>query len=311
MINQTFNAEFILLGFGNNQILHIPLYWPFFLIYMGTMAGNLFIILLVVFDQHLHIPMYFFLGNLSYLEACSSSNILPQMLFNLLTGSKLISYTTCFVQHYFFGSFVSVECYLLSAMSYDRYLAICKPLRYTTMMNGRICFKLIAYSWISGFLANTITLIIISKLVFCNNRIDHFFCDTFPIIELFCGDTYALKVFLYVLSSIFTFPPSILTLTSYTFIIVAIMRMPSTVGKQKAFSTCSSHLLVVTIFYGTLMSIYVVPNTNKLNGLHKVFSVIYTIITPMLNPIIYSLRNREVKDSLRRLCYILFKFRKI
>ncbi|XP_013907330.1 PREDICTED: olfactory receptor 11H6-like [Thamnophis sirtalis] len=186
-------------------------------------------------------------------------------------------------------------------MSYDRYLAICKPLHYVTMMNDRTCFRLIAYSWISGFLANTITLIIMSKLIFCNNRIDHFFCDTFPIIELFCGDTYALKVFLYVLSSIFTFPPSALTITSYTFIIVAITRMPSTVGKQKAFSTCCSHLLVVTIFYGTLMSIYVVPNTNKLYGLRKVFSAIYTIITPILNPIIYSLRNREVKDSLRRL----------
>ncbi|XP_026579213.1 olfactory receptor 6C4-like [Pseudonaja textilis] len=310
MINQTFNSEFILLGFGNYQTLHIPLYLLFFLIYMGTIAANLFLILLIALDQHFHIPMYFFLGNLSCLEACSSSNILPRMLFNLVTGSKLISYTTCFVQHYLFGSFVSVECYLLSAMSYDRYLAICKPLHYVTMMNGRTCVRLIACSWISGFLANTITLIIMSKLVFCNNRIDHFFCDTFPIIELFCGNTYALKVFLYVLSSIFTFPPSILTLTSYTFIIVAIMRMPSTIGKQKAFSTCSSHLLVVTIFYGTLMSVYVVPNTNKLYGLHKVFSAIYTIITPILNPIIYSLRNREVKVSLRRLCYILFKFRK-
>ncbi|XP_029140001.1 olfactory receptor 11H6-like [Protobothrops mucrosquamatus] len=194
-------------------------------------------------------------------------------------------------------------------MSYDRYLAICKPLHYVTMMNGKICLRLITCSWICGFLANTITLVIISKLVFCNNRIDHFFCDTFPIIELFCGDTYALKVFFYVICSIFTFPPSILTFTSYTFIIVAIMRMPSTIGKQKAFSICSSHLLVVTIFYGSLMSIYVVPNTNKLNGLHKVLSLFYTTLTPLLNPIIYILRNKEVKDAFKKcISYLFLKF---
>ncbi|XP_063158272.1 olfactory receptor 8U9-like [Candoia aspera] len=304
--NKTTINEFILLGFGNQKIRHIPLFLVFLLIYMGTMAGNLLIILLVALDQHLHTPMYFFLGNLSCLEACCSSNILPRMLSSFLTGRKVISYKACFVQHYLFGSFASVECYLLSAMSYDRYLAICKPLHYVTMMNGRMCFRLIAFSWISGFLANTITLIIISKLDFCKNRIDHFFCDTFPIIELFSGDTYALKLFLYVISSIFTFPPSILTLTSYIFIIIAIMRMPSTVGKQKAFSTCSSHLLVVTIFYGTLMSIYVVPNTNKLNGLRKVLSLFYTILTPMLNPIIYSLRNKEVKDAFKKFISFLF-----
>ncbi|KAM6448877.1 olfactory receptor 8U9-like [Liasis olivaceus] len=228
------------------------------------------------------------------------------MLSSFLTGSNVISYKACFAQHYLFGYFASVECYLLSAMSYDRYLAICKPLHYVTMMNSKMCFRLTTFSWISGFLANTVTLIIISKLVFCNNRIDHFFCDTFPIIDLFCGDTYALKLFIYVLCSIFTFPPSILTLTSYTFIIVAIVRMPSTIGKQKAFSTCSSHLLVVTIFYGILMSIYVVPNTNKLNGLHKVLSLFYTILTPMLNPIIYSLRNKEVKNAFKK--YISFLF---
>ncbi|XP_025032171.1 olfactory receptor 2G3-like [Python bivittatus] len=191
-------------------------------------------------------------------------------------------------------------------MSFDRYLAICKPLHYVTMMNGRRCFRLITFSWISGFLATAITQMFMSQSVLCGNKIDHFFCDTFPIIELFCGDTYALKLFLYVISSIFTFPPSILTLTSYSFIIVAIMRMPSTMGKQKAFSTCSSHLLVVTIFYGTLMSIYAIPNTIKVSSLHKVLSVIYTILTPMLNPIIYTLRNKEVKDAFKRFISFLF-----
>ncbi|XP_063158271.1 olfactory receptor 8U9-like [Candoia aspera] len=311
LINQTSNTEFILLGFGNHQIFHVPLYLLFFFIYMGTMAGNLLIILLVALDQHLHTPMYVFLGNLSCLETCCSSNILPQMLSSFLTGSKVISLRACFVQHYLFGSLGAVECYLLSAMSYDRYLAICRPLHYVAMMNGRMCFRLIASSWITGFLASAVTQIIMSQSVFCNNKIDHFFCDTFPIIESFCGDTHAFKLYLYVLCSIFTFPPSILTLTSYIFIIVAIMRMPSTVGKQKAFSTCSSHLLVVTIFYGTLINIYVVPNTNKLNELRKVLSLFYTIFTPMFNPIIYTLRNKEVKDALRRLCHFLFRFREI
>ncbi|XP_062992636.1 olfactory receptor 8H3-like [Elgaria multicarinata webbii] len=302
MKNETYITEFILLGFGDHQVLQIPLFLLFLLIYIVTMAGNILIILLVATDRHLHTPMYFLLGNLSCLETCCSTNILPRMLSSFLTGTKTISFSACFVQHYFFGSLGSVECYLLSVMSYDRYLAICKPLHYITMMNGKLCLKLIACSWFSGFLANTVTLIIMSKLVFChNNNIDHFFCDTFPIIELFCGDTHTLKLFLYVLCSVFTFPPSILTLTSYTLIIAAIMKIPSTMGKQKAFSTCSSHLLVVTIFYGTLMTVYVVPNTNKLNGLHKVFSIFYTILTPMLNPIIYSLRNKEVKDALRRL----------
>ncbi|XP_013907331.1 PREDICTED: olfactory receptor 10A2-like [Thamnophis sirtalis] len=191
-------------------------------------------------------------------------------------------------------------------MSYDRYIAICKPLHYVIMMNDRMCFRLIAFSWMSGFLATSVTQFIMSQSVFCDNKIDHFFpiVDTFPIVDLFCGDTHAFKMFLYVLCSIFTFPPSVLTLTSYTFIVVAVMRMPSTLGKQKAFSTCSSHLLVVTIFYGILMSIYVVPNGNKLNGLRKVLSLFYTILTPMLNPIIYTLRNKEVKNALRRLCYI-------
>ncbi|XP_053218585.1 olfactory receptor 1019-like [Podarcis raffonei] len=301
-LNHTHVTEFILLGFGDHhQLLLILLFLLFLFIYIVTMAGNILIILLVATDRHLHTPMYFFLGNLSCLETFCSSNILPRMLSSFLTGRKVISVNACFVQHYFFGFFGGVECYLLSAMSYDRYLAICKPLHYVTMMNGKLCFQLIVSSWFSGFLSITMTTIIMSKLVFCgDNKIDHFFCDTFPIIELFCGDTSTLKWYIYVLCSVFTFPPSILTFTSYTFIIIAIMKIPSATGKQKAFSTCSSHLLVVAIFYGTLMAVYVIPNTDRLNALHKVFSICYTILTPMINPIIYSLRNKEVKEAVRR-----------
>uniref|UniRef100_A0A8D2L423 Olfactory receptor n=1 Tax=Varanus komodoensis TaxID=61221 RepID=A0A8D2L423_VARKO len=305
--NQTLVTEFILLGFRHLQDMKtIPLFTLFLLIYIVTMAGNIILILLVTIDSHLHTPMYFFLGNLSYLEICCSSNILPRMLYSFLTGRKTISVNACFMQEYVFGSLGSVECYLLSVMSYDRYLAIGKPLHYATVMSSKLCLQLIVTSWISSVLLSSITLILISQLVFCaSNEIDHYFCDTFPLIELSCSDTHILKLFLYVLSSVITFPPFTLTLTSYIFIIAAIMRIPSTTGKQKAFSTCSSHLLVVTFFYGTLISIYVIPGNNRLNGLHKVFSIFYTILTPMVNPIIYSLRNKEVKDALRRLTSLL------
>ncbi|XP_063158276.1 olfactory receptor 1M1-like [Candoia aspera] len=305
--NQSRVMEFILLGFGEQQLLQTPLFLLFLVIYAVTMAGNILIILLVLTDHHLHTPMYFFLGNLSCLEICCSSNILPRMLSHFLTGTMTISIRACFVQEYIFGSLGAVECCLLSAMSYDRYLAICKPLHYVTMMNGKLCLQLIAFSWISGTFASSLIIIIMSKLAFCfSNKIDHYFCDTLPIIELSCSDTYTTKLLLYIVSSIVTFPPFTLTLSTYIYIIATIMKIPSSRGKQKAFSTCSSHLLVVTIFYGTLMSIYAIPNTIKVSGLHKVFSVIYTILTPMLNPIIYSLRNKEVKVALKRFRSLIF-----
>uniref|UniRef100_A0A670JI87 Olfactory receptor n=1 Tax=Podarcis muralis TaxID=64176 RepID=A0A670JI87_PODMU len=295
--NQTAIKEFILLGFSHLQNMKIILLLVFFLIYIMTMAGNVLIVVLVVTDRHLHTPMYFFLGNLSCLESLYTSAILPRMLASFLTGDRTISVNGCFVQHYIFAYLAAVECYLLSAMSYDRYLAICKPLHYASLMDGKLCLQMAAGSWVTGFLASTTTIILMSRLVFCGpNEIDHFFCDTFPVMKLSCSNTW----YIYVLCSVFTFPPSILTFTSYTFIIIAIMKIPSATGKQKAFSTCSSHLLVVTIFYGTLMAVYVIPNTDRLNALHKVFSICYTILTPMINPIIYSLRNKEVKEAVRR-----------
>ncbi|XP_054849818.1 olfactory receptor 2AP1-like [Eublepharis macularius] len=300
--NETSITEFILLGFGDDQALQILLFSLFLLIYTVTMAGNILIVLLVATDQHLQTPMYFFLGNLSCLETFCSSNILPRMLFSFLTGRKTISVNACFVQNYFLGAFGAIQCCLLSVMSYDRYLAICKPLHYVTVMNGKLCLQLIAGSWVNGLLASTLTITFMSKLVFCDsNKINHFFCDTFPVIDLSCSETHILKLIMYVLSSMFTIPPFMITLSSYIFIIVAIMRIPSTTGKQKAFSTCSSHPFVVTLFYCTLMAVYLIPNINTLGGLKKFFSVFYTILTPMLNPIIYSLRNKEVKDAFKRL----------
>ncbi|XP_039353542.1 olfactory receptor 11A1-like [Mauremys reevesii] len=300
--NQTYVTEFNLLGFGNLSELQILLFPLFLMIYIVTVAGNILIVVLVVADHHLHTPMYFFLGNLSCLETCYSSTILPRMLASLLTGDRTISVSGCITQFYFFGVLVASECYLLSMMSYDRYLAICKPLHYTVLMNGRLCLQLAAVSWMGGFIATTIVTCLMSQLHFCGpNEIDHFLCDFTPVIKLSCSDTSLITLVTFILSSADTLPPFILTLTSYVFIIFTILRIPSTTGRRKAFSTCSSHLIVVTIFYGTLMIVYVLPDTETLRELNKMFSLFYTVLTPMVNPLVYSLRNKEVQCALRKL----------
>ncbi|XP_053903973.1 olfactory receptor 10A7-like [Malaclemys terrapin pileata] len=300
--NQTSLTEFILLGFGTVPKLQILLFLLFLVIYIVTMAGNILIVVLVAADLHLHTPMYFFLGNLSCLETCYTSTILPRMLASFLTGDRTISIGSCITQFYFVGFLAATECYLLAAMSYDRYLAICKPLHYATLMNGSFCLQLAAGSWINGFLAIIIVVSLMLQLTFCGaNEIDHFFCESTQIINLYCNDIYQVKLVITIAAALFTLPPFALTGTSYIYIISTILRIPSTTGRQKAFSTCSSHLIVVTIFYGTLIIVYLLPKTNTLRDLNKVFSVFYTILTPMANPFIYSLRNKEVKEALRKI----------
>ncbi|XP_006122821.2 olfactory receptor 1f45-like [Pelodiscus sinensis] len=299
--NQTSTSEFILLGFGEHAELQFFLFLLFLVIYMVTVAGNLLIMALIVVDPHLHTPMYFFLGNLSCLETCYSSAILPRLLASLLTGDRSISVTGCLVQLYFFGSLVDTECYLLAVMSYDRYLAICKPLYYSTQMSKRFCLWLAAGSWISAFLAVIVVIVLLSQLIFCGpNEMDHFFCDLTPMIKLSCSDTRKMELVTYVGSILFTLPPFLLTLTSYIYIIMAILHIPSPDGKQKAFSTCSSHLIVVSVFYGTLIVVYLLPKTEMLRELNKVFSLCYTVVTPLLNPLVYSLRNKDVKVAFRK-----------
>ncbi|CAM5096031.1 unnamed protein product [Natator depressus] len=294
-------TEFILLGFGDLPELQILLFLLFSVIYILSMVGNILIITLIVTDQHLHTPMYFFLGNLSCLETCYTSTILPRLLASLLTGDRTISVQRCLTQYYLFGLFGATECYLLAAMSYDRYLAICKPLYYGARMNGRFCVLLAAGSWINGFLPVTIITSLMSQLPFCGpGKIDHFFCDLTPVIDLSCSDTRLIKLLGVVLSGVCSLPPSLLTVTSYICIITSILRIPSTTGQQKAFSICSSHLIVITTFYGTLIIVYLLPKTKTLQDLNKVFSIFYTILTPLLNPFIYSLRNKEVKKALRK-----------
>ncbi|XP_053902237.1 olfactory receptor 6N1-like [Malaclemys terrapin pileata] len=307
--NQTTMTEFILLGFGDLPGLHVLLFLLFLVIYIVTMAGNILIVVLVVTDQHLHTPMYFFLGNLSCLETSYTSTMLPRMLDSLLTGDRTISVTSCIIQLYFFGSLAGTECCLLSVMSYDRYLAICKPLHYAALMNGRLCLQLAVGSWIGGFVSVAFLISVISQLTFCGpNEIDHFFCDFSPIMKLSCSDTHWLEVSAVIHSSLFTFPPFLLTLASYVSIITTILRIPSTTGRQKAFSTCSSHLIVVTIFYGTLIIVYLLLDSDALRVLNKVCSVFYGVLTPLVNPLIYSLRNKEVKEALRKALLRFFVF---
>ncbi|XP_065272357.1 olfactory receptor 6N1-like [Emys orbicularis] len=299
--NQTTVTELILLGFGNLPDLQIPLFLMFLVIYMATMAGNTLIAVLVVTDQHLHTPMYFFLGNLSYLEICYTSTFLPRLLASLLTGDRTISVSGCITQLYFSGSLAATECYLLATMSYDRYLAICKPLHYSTLMNNRFCLQLAAGSWLNGSLATTIFILFISQLIFCGpNEIDHFYCDPILLMELSCSDTH-LSIFVnLILVSVFTLPPFLLTMTSYVCISATILRIPYTTGRKKAFSTCSSHLTVVTIFYGTIIIVYMLLKRDTLRDLKKVLSLCFTVLTPLVNPLIYSLRNREVKEALSK-----------
>ncbi|XP_014433823.2 olfactory receptor 1M1-like [Pelodiscus sinensis] len=307
--NQTPISEFILLGFGNGPELQPLLFMLFLVIYLMTVVGNLLIVVLVVTDRHLHIPMYFFVGNLSWLETCYSSTILPRLLDSLLTGDRTVSIKGCIVQLYFFGVLSSTENMLLAAMSYDRYIAICHPLRYASLMTSRVCCWLVAGAWLGSFLLSTIVDSLMFQLTFCGSKeIDHFFCDFSPIIKLSCSDTRTLELVTFVVAAVGSIVPFLLPPISYFFIITTIVRIPSSSGRKKAFSTCSSHLIVLVVLYVTTITVYLVPTANTPKVVHKIFSVFYTVLTPLINPVIYSVRNKEVSESLRRVVLKLSDF---
>ncbi|XP_069888004.1 olfactory receptor 8H1-like [Dipodomys merriami] len=299
--NSTKVPYFILMGLTDSSEMQLALSVLFLLIYLITVLGNLGMIMIICLDHQLNTPMYFFLTHLSFIDLSYSSVITPKTLANLLTSTKRISFLGCFTQLYLFLLFAGSEISLLSAMAYDRFVAICNPLQYPVIMSSRLCRALVAGSYMIGLVDCSFTVLSIVRLPFCNsNVILHFFCDIFPILALSCHDTYTTQIVVYIFGSS-TMSLSLITMSwSYLSILSSILKIKSTSGKQKAFSTCASHLLGVTIFYGTTGFTYLKPRKSYSLGKDQVASVFYTIVIPMLNPLIYSLRNKEVKNAFFR-----------
>ncbi|XP_054849869.1 olfactory receptor 11L1-like [Eublepharis macularius] len=302
--NITTVTHFIILGFPALKKLQLLLFFVGLAVYILTLGGHLIIITIVRIDQRLHTPMYFFLSNFSFLEIWYTSNIVPKMLEVLLDKDKTITYSGCITQLYFLITFGTAECFILAIMAYDRYLAICNPLRYPILMNNKVCLQLAVCSWAGAFIINIPPLISLCRLPFCGpNEINHFFCDAPPLLKLSCIKPHVAELCNFIVATSVIVSSFFLILISYILIIITVLKIPSSSGRQKAFSTCGSHLAVVTIFYGTLMFMYVRPTSNfsvDSVNFNKVISMFYTVIIPMLNPIIYCLRNKEVKDALQK-----------
>ncbi|XP_036621159.1 olfactory receptor 5G3-like [Trichosurus vulpecula] len=299
--NQTMVTEFLFVGFTEYLQQQVLLFLMFMFVYLITVFGNLGMIILIWKDSQLHTPMYFFLSHLSFVDFCSSSTIAPKMLADFFVEKKTISFLGCAAQMWFFGLFLVSESFLLTAMAYDRYVAICNPLLYTLVMSQSVCVQLVIGPYAMGLLSCMTHTILIFHLPFCDqNVINHFFCDVSPLLSLACADTHIIKLILSIIAGAVGVFSGLTILISYIYIFMAILRIRSASGRSKAFSTCSSHLTTVSIMYGTLFFIYVRPSANFSLDLNKILSVFYTALTPMLNPLIYSLRNKEVKNAFRR-----------
>ncbi|XP_057613803.1 olfactory receptor 6C3-like [Chionomys nivalis] len=302
MRNYSVVTEFVLLGISDDPELQVVIFFFLFIAYILSVCGNLTIITLTLLDSRLKTPMYFFLRNFSFLEIMFTSVSVPRFLGSIITKVKTISYNNCLAQLFFFISMGVSEFFLLTAMSYDRYVAICKPLHYTVIMSQKVCALLVLTSWLAGFLIIFPLVILILKLDFCaSNTIDHFSCDYFPILQLSCSDTRLSEALgLYVASFTLLFTLALVIL-SYICIISTILRFPSASQRKKAFSTCSSHMVVISISYGSCIFMYVKPSANERASLTKGVAVLNTSIAPMLNPFIYTLRNQQVKQAFKDL----------
>nr|XP_033780349.1 LOW QUALITY PROTEIN: olfactory receptor 10A7-like [Geotrypetes seraphini] len=297
--NQTHVTEFLILGFSNLTHMRFVLFTVFLLVYMVTLLGNMLVIVILQLKPGLNTPMYFFLRNLSFLEASFSSVTLPKMLFNLLSKDKTISFRGCATQMFFLLFLGTTECFLLAVMAYDRYVAICRPLHYTILMNPKLCNQLATACWASGVLLSLGQTSFIFSLSFCGpNIINHFFCDVPPILKLACGDTFFNEIALFAVCVFILLIPFLLTLMSYSGIINTILHIRSAAGRQKAFSTCASHLTSVSLFYGTASFMYLRPKSSYSLDTDRLLALFYSVVTPMLNPVIYTLRNKEVKKAL-------------
>ncbi|XP_051698401.1 olfactory receptor 8K3-like [Oryctolagus cuniculus] len=300
--NITVVKEFILMGITNRPELQAPLFVLFLIVYLISAVGNLGMIILTKTDNKLHTPMYFFLRHLAITDLGYSTAVGPKMLVNFVVDQNTISYYFCATQLSFFLVFIISELFILSAMSYDRYVAICKPLLYTVIMSQRVCWMLVAIPYLYCTFVSLLVTTKIFTLTFCGyNVISHFYCDSLPLLSLLCSNTHEIEMIILILAAFNLVSSLLIVLISYLLILITILRMNSAEGRYKAFSTCGSHLTVVTVFYGTLIFMYVQPKSSHSFDTDKVASIFYTLIIPMLNPLIYSLRNKDVKYALQRL----------
>ncbi|XP_063305965.1 olfactory receptor 11L1-like [Pelobates fuscus] len=300
-INQTTVTEIILLGF--QDLLHFKtlfsLSLPVFL--FVTVCGNILIIWLVASNSSLQSPMYFFLTQLSISDLLVTATIVPETIFIIFNEGGTMSFSGCLIQYYFYACTVGCECFLLSIMAYDRYLAICNPLRYSSLMNATLRVTLVIITWLFNLFTSLTILISVIQLQFCGpNVIDHFFCDIFPLLDLSCSDIKLLEMEILILCVPISITPLISIIVFYVCIVQAALRISTTTGRSKVFSTCSSHLTVVSIFFGTLTGIYMIPTKKKYLTANKIASLLYTVVTPMINPIIYSLKNKDIKDAVKK-----------
>ncbi|XP_011385846.1 olfactory receptor-like protein OLF4 [Pteropus vampyrus] len=296
-------TEFLLMGFSEEPERQPLIFGLFLSMYLITMFGNLLIILAVSSDSHLHTPMYFFLSNLSLVDICFTSTTVPKMLVNIQTQSQVITYGDCITQMYFFLLFSGLDDFLLTVMAYDRFVAICHPLRYKVIMNPRLCGLLLLASWITSAFYSLLQSLMLLRLSFCTVlKIPHFFCELNQMIQLACSDTFLNNMMMYFSIGFLAALPLTGILYSYFKIVSCICGMSSAQGKYKAFSTCASHLSVVSLFYCTILGVYLSSASPYSTHSSAVASVMYTVVTPMLNPFIYSLKNKEIKGALRRFC---------
>ncbi|XP_055430552.1 olfactory receptor 2H1-like [Bubalus kerabau] len=300
--NASTPAGFILLGFSDQPHLEMVLLLVVSIIYILTLMGNTAIILVSYFNPKLHTPMYFFLSNLSFLDLCFTTSIVPQMLWNLKGPDKTISYTGCVIQLYVALGLGSTECVLLTVMAYDRFNAICRPLHYAVIMHPKLLQQLAALAWISGFVESTVQTILVFQLPLCSHHmVDDFMCEEPALIKIACVNTTFLENELSIAIFLYVVIPLGLILASYGCIVRSVLRIKSTEGRRKAFGTCGSHLIVVVLFFGTIISVYIQPKSKYTQNYSKFLTLFYTVVTPSLNPLIYTLRNKEVKWALRRL----------
>ncbi|XP_073070389.1 olfactory receptor 6C6-like [Manis javanica] len=309
MKNQSREIEFILLGLTDNAQLQIVIFIFLFLNYALSVMGNLSIILLTLLDPHLKTPMYFFLRNFSFLEVSLTTVCIPRFLITIVTKNKIISYNGCASQLFFYLLLGVTEFYLLAAMSFDRYVAICRPLHYPIIISSKVCYQLVLSSWTAGFLITFPPLVLGLKLDFCASKvIDHFICDTSPVLQISCTDTHFLELISFVSAAATLVVTFLLVILSYTCIIRTILDIPSAQKRAKAFSTCSSHMIVVSLTYGSCVFIYMKPSAKERVTVYKSVAVIYTSVAPLLNPFIYTIRNQQVKQAFKDALQKIFCF---